>query len=254
MLGKDALRWLLVRIRGVGTVHMQRPLIRHGDHVLRLLLVLATPLPPVALHAQESARVFARMPAPPTDDRAYFAARVGDTLSEATQADDARYAFVKVNASTLLGIPGVAYEVELSDRTSFNLDATASLWGSVNGAPFLFFTVIPEWQVHSRSGRVGWYAGAHLGASIYRLQKWNYWGTRLYQEGYSTLLGGTIGYKRLLPSKLLLDIYIGGGSQHGRYRGFDGATGVQYAGTERLDESREWLPYRVGLMLGYRIR
>ncbi len=163
-------------------------------------------------------------------------------------------AYVKFNASTLLGIPGVAYEVALTDRTSFNLDATASLWRSVRGAPFQFLTIIPEWQIHSRGRRVGFYGGVHLGASIYRLQKWNYWGTRLYQEGYSTLLGATIGYKRQLSSTVMLDAYVGGGSQHGRYRGFNGATGQQYAGIDRLDESREWLPYRVGLMIGHRVR
>lgn len=163
-------------------------------------------------------------------------------------------AYIKLNASTLLGIPGVAYEVSLTDRTSFNLDATASLWRSVRGAPFEFLTILPEWQIHSRSQRLGFYGGVHLGATIYRLQKWNYRGTRLYQEGYSTLLGGTVGYKRQLTPALLLDAYIGGGSQHGRYRGYDGATGAQYAGEDRLDESREWLPYRLGLMLGYRVR
>lgn len=163
-------------------------------------------------------------------------------------------AYLKVNASTLVGIPGVAYEVALTDRTSFNLDATASLWRSIRGTPFQFLTIIPEWQIHARSQRVGVYGGVHLGASIYRLQKWNYWGTRLYQEGYSTLLGATIGYKRALRPTVLLDVYLGGGSQHGRYRGYDEATGQQYAGVDRLDESREWLPYRVGFMIGYRVR
>ena len=176
------------------------------------------------------------------------------TVSDTAAPDVRRQAFIKANATTLLGIPGVAYEVELTDRTSFNLDATASLWRSINGAPFQFITILPEWQWHSRSGRVGWYGGVHLGASVYRLQKWNYWGTRRYQEGYSTLLGATVGYKRMLRPRLKLDVFVGGGNQHGRYRGYDGATGEQYAGVERLDESREWLPYRVGIMIGYRVR
>ena len=194
----------------------------------------------LALVALVTARLAAQNPGPATqsvDDRGHEA-----------------QAYIKLNASTLIGIPGVAYEVALTDRTSFNLDATASLWRSVRGAPFQFLTIIPEWQIHSRRHRVGFYGGVHLGASIYRLQKWNYWGTRLYQEGYSTLLGATIGYKRLLSPALMLDAYVGGGSQHGRYRGYNGATGEQYAGVERLDESREWLPYRLGLMIGYRVR
>ncbi len=170
------------------------------------------------------------------------------------RVSDQSRALIKLNATALIGIPGVAYETALTDRTSFNIDATASLWRSVRGAPFQFLTIIPEWQIHSRSGRVGYYGGVHLGASVYRLQKWNYWGTQLYQEGYSTLLGATIGYKRALSASLLLDVFVGGGSQHGRYRGYDGATGEQYAGGDRLDESREWLPYRAGVMLGYRLR
>lgn len=161
---------------------------------------------------------------------------------------------LKLNASALIGIPGIAYERALTDRTSFNIDATASLWRSVRGAPFQFLTIIPEWQIHSRRERLGYYAGIHLGASVYRLQKWNYWGTRLYQEGYSTLLGATIGYKSKLTESLILDAFVGGGSQHGRYRGYDGATGEVYAGADRLDESREWLPYRAGIMIGYHLR
>lgn len=164
--------------------------------------------------------------------------------------DSTRRSLLKLNASTLLGIPGVAYERRLTPRTSFNLDVTGSPWRSIRGAPFEFLLIIPEWQLHSRDGRLGWYGGVHLGGAVYRIQKWNYRGSKRYQEGFSTLLGGTFGHKRLLRPNVLLDLFIGGGSQHGRYRGYDSATGEQYAGVGQLDESREWVPYRAGVMFG----
>ena len=168
--------------------------------------------------------------------------------------DGSRPAHVKVNASTLLGVPGIAYEVAVNDHLSFNVDATASLWRSIDHAPYLFVMVLPEWQLHARPGRLGYYAGVHSGLTVYRLQKWNYRGTRKYQQGYSTLIGVSVGYKRVLRDRWLLDAFVGGGNQFGRYRGYDGATGEQYTGFDELDESREWLPYRLGLMFSYRVR
>lgn len=185
---------------------------------------------------------------------AQLAAQNAQSSAENVSGEPGRAAIIKVNASTLVGIPGIAYEIALTDRTSLNIDATASVWRSVRGVPFQFLTIVPEWQLHSRSERSAWYGGVHLGAAIYRLQKWDYWGSRRYQEGFSTLLGATIGYKRALSSSLMFDAYLGGGSQHGRYRGYDAETGELYAGADRLDESREWLPYRVGLMIGYKLR
>ncbi len=228
-------QWALARVPGVVIAHMLRSGLSIAHHAKRFVAHAAAfaALITVPLAAQDSGK-----------------ARV-DTVTSSRVKHDA--AHIKLNASTLLGIPGVAYERALTDRTSFNLDVTASLWRSLRGAPFEFLTVIPEWQIHSRPNRLGWYAGVHLGASIFRLQKWNYWGSTRYQEGYSTLLGGTVGYKRALNRTLVLDAYLGGGSQHGRYRGYDRVTREQYTGIGRMDESREWLPYRAGVMVGYRL-
>ncbi len=161
---------------------------------------------------------------------------------------------IKANVSALAGVPGVAYEVSVTDRTSFSVDVTASLWRSINNAPYLYVMVLPEWRVYSRSSRQGYYVGAHTGITAYRIQKWNYRGTQRYQEGFSTLLGVTVGHKRNIGDRWMLDAFVGGGNQSGKYRGYDGATGEQYTGQDGWDRSREWLPYRAGIMIGYRLR
>ena len=164
--------------------------------------------------------------------------------------------YVKVNTlSTLIAMPGVAWERPLRhERLTFQLDATASFWHSVDGAPLQFLMIIPEWRLHRRSSRLGPYLGAHLGLAGFRLQKWNYRGTTLYQEGFSFLGGVSVGYKWELSPHWMLDAFVGGGNQQALYKGYDWTTGVRYDSASAWNQSAEWLPYRIGVQLGYRIR
>ncbi len=165
-----------------------------------------------------------------------------------------RPAQIKVNATALVAVPGVAYEIGLGDRAAFNLDATASLWRSIGGVPFHYLMVLPELRYYQRAGHEGFYGGIHVGGSIYRLQKWNYWGTDKYQEGFSRLAGITVGHVAPISPRWTLDAFIGGGNQHGFYRGYVKSTGERYDGDPGLNQSKEWLPYRLGVMFGYRLR
>lgn len=167
--------------------------------------------------------------------------------------------YLKVNTlSALLAMPGVAWERPLQhERFTFQLDATASFWRSVDGAPLQFLMIIPEWRYHTRPSRLGPYLGAHLGVAGFRLQKWSYRGGTAYQEGFSFLGGVSAGYKWQLAPRWLLDAFVGGGNQQSFYKGYDWLTGERYDSsrmTSAWDQSGEWLPYRIGVQLGYRVR
>lgn len=162
--------------------------------------------------------------------------------------------YIKANAATALFlIPNVGVETTLSKHFTFQVDVTASFWKSINNAPFQLVMLTPELRYHFNENTRGFYVGAHLGGSIFKLQKWNYSDTNDYQKGINYFAGATIGYQREISKKLALDFFLGGGTQQAFYKGYDLTTGVRYENVHKYNKSGEWLPYRGGIMLCYKL-
>ena len=53
-----------------------------------------------------------------------------------------------------------------------------------------------------------------------------------------------------------MDLYVGGGSIQSYYKGYHKELGVRYDTdpTRQYNQSGEWLPYRGGIMISYRIK
>lgn len=171
-------------------------------------------------------------------------------VSALTQAQT----YIKTNAVTaFLLIPSVGIETPIGKKFTFQADVTASFWKSVNNAPLQFVIVIPEVRYHFKENTNGFYVGAHLGGSIFKLQKWDYTDTPYYQEGLNYLMGATIGYQFKISEKIALDIFAGGGSQQAFYKGYDAITHERVEHAQKYNKSGEWLPYRGGIMLCYKI-
>lgn len=164
--------------------------------------------------------------------------------------------YIKINAMTaLVLVPNVAIETSIGEKTTFQFDIMASFWESFNGhKPMKFYTFTPEIRYHFKEKYNGLYIGANVGFDIYELQKWNYWGTNKYEDGFGYRLGATIGYNIPINKKLNLDFFVGGGWHQGFYHGYynDGTPG-RYEKAENYNKSGEWLPYRGGVMLSYKI-
>lgn len=176
-------------------------------------------------------------------------------LSVAPAGQGLAQSFVKVNvATTLVGVPGIAYERTLSERVSFQFDATVSPWRSVSGVPAQFAILIPEWRFHPRGVARGIYFGAHAGASVFRLQKWDHRNSDEYQEGAGLLFGATVGYQWRVRRNLIIDAFVGGGTAQSLYKGYSRSTGERYDGAVGWNKSGEWLPYRGGVMLAFPLR
>lgn len=162
--------------------------------------------------------------------------------------------YIKTNAlTTFLLIPSIGIETPVGGKFTFQADVTASFWKSVNGKPFEFVMVIPELRYHFKENTNGFYVGAHLGGTVFNLQKWDYSKTNYYQKGVNYLAGATVGFQKEITKKLALDIFIGGGSQQAFYKGYNGITHVREDVAKKYNKSGEWLPYRGGIMLCYRI-
>jgi len=161
----------------------------------------------------------------------------------------------KVNAlSTLLTVPNIGIETSIGKKATFQLDVTASLWKSIDGKPFEFYIFIPEYRYHFKEKYNGFYIGGHIGATVFNFQKWNYLNTNLYQKGFGYVVGATLGYQKKINEKVVLDCFLGGGNSQGFYKGYNLDTNTRYDEASQWNKSGEFIPYRVGVMVSYRLK
>lgn len=164
--------------------------------------------------------------------------------------------YVKFNGATaLVGVPNIGIETSIGEKLTFSFDVMASFWKSFAGQnPMQFYTFTPEVRYHFKEKYNGWYFGGHIGPDIYKIQKWNYWNTNKYEDGFGYRIGATIGYNFKITEKINLDAFVGGGWHQGFYKGYynDGTPG-RYEKAEKYNKSGEWLPYRGGLMITYKL-
>ena len=162
--------------------------------------------------------------------------------------------YVKVNAmTTLFTIPNVAIETSIGEKSTFQFDVLGSFWKSVDGKPREFYTFTPEYRYHFKEKYNGFYAGAHIGGSVFNFQKWNYLNTDFYEKGIGYFIGSIVGYQVKLNEKFMLDCFVGGGWHQGFYKGYKISTGERYDKAQNYNKSGEWLPYRLGVMVSYEL-
>jgi len=163
--------------------------------------------------------------------------------------------YLKLNAlTTLIGIPQIGIETSICKKLTFQADALGAYWGSVNkaGAPFKTVMVFSELRYHFNHNYKGLYVGGHIGGAIYQLQKWNYWNSDSVQKGESFFLGISVGYQFLIKNRWMIDAFVGGGNQQAHYTGRLMSTGERYEHSS-YNKSGEWLPYRGGVMISYKL-
>lgn len=163
---------------------------------------------------------------------------------------------VKFNTvSALIAVPNIGIETSIGKKMTFEFDTAASFWESINGTPYKIFMVTPEVRYHFKEKFNGFYVGANISFATFKLQKYGYSETNDYQKGFSFFLGTTIGYQWKLNETWGLDLFVGGGHQEASYKLYNLDThervDTYYDGYNR---SGEWLIYRGGLMLTYKIK
>jgi hypothetical protein len=162
--------------------------------------------------------------------------------------------YIKVNAlTTIFTLPHVAIETSIGKKSTFQFDVMASPWKSVNGVPKEFYILIPEYRYHFKDKENGLYVGGHVGATFFNFQKWNYLNTDYYEKGLGYVMGVTVGFKAKINDKFMLDCFVGGGNHQGFYRGYYISTNERYEFVKNYNKSGEWLPYRGGVMVSYKL-
>lgn len=164
--------------------------------------------------------------------------------------------YVKFNAaSALIAIPQIGIETRIGEKWTFQADVLASFWESFNGKPLRVLIVTPEVRYHFTEIDKGFYLGGNISGGTFKLQKYGYKETNDYQQGYNYIIGITAGYNWKINEKFVLDFFIGAGHQEAFYKGYDLTTGERYdTWIHDYNKSGEFIPYRGGIMLAYKIK
>lgn len=179
--------------------------------------------------------------------------------------------YIKANALFLpVGMLNAGIETQLSDKYTFQADIFISPWKSFAGKYAQVYMIGFEGRYYFNQAFKHWYVGANFSAARYILQKWNYWGngpyqyeqdapiynkSDLYQDGFSFMLGAVVGYQFQLSENWNMDLYIGGGMSQDFYKGYHKILGIRYDDpTRNWNRSGEWIPYRGGVMISYKLK
>lgn len=162
--------------------------------------------------------------------------------------------YVKVNAlSTPLGVPNVGIETSIGKKLTFQFDILSSPWKSLGVTPTRFLTITPEVRYFFKEKNNGFYAGLNTGGTLYKFQKWTFLNTDRYESGFGYYFGATLGYQVKINNKFGLDCFLGGGWHQAFYHGYYLSSGERYDGATNWNISGDWLPYRGGVMVSYRL-
>lgn len=178
--------------------------------------------------------------------------------------------FVKANAVFLpVGIVNAGVEYQLSKKLTMQGDIFISPWKSFKGRYLQIYMLGIDTRYYFNQAFQNWYVGFNISGARFIMQKYNYWnGTSqylkggpiyqnsdLYQNGFGLFFGATAGYQYKINDRLNLDFYLSAGSVQSFYKGFHKVTGERYdpQSNREFNRSGEWLPYRGGLMVSYRL-
>ncbi|TDD97985.1 DUF3575 domain-containing protein [Flavobacterium cellulosilyticum] len=162
--------------------------------------------------------------------------------------------YIKVNAfTTLLTIPNVGLETSIGKKSTLQFDVLTSFWKDLQGVPMEFYSFTSEYRYHFHENYNGFYLGGHIGFSSFNLQKWQYIHSNYAEKGIGYFMGATIGFQKKINNRFMLDCFVGGGSHQAFYKGYAISTGERVDKAEHYNKSGEWLPYRGGVMVSYRI-
>lgn len=182
----------------------------------------------------------------------------------------AKKIYVKANALFLpIGILNAGVEYQLKEKITLQGDVFISPWKSFAGKYMQIYMLGFDARYYFKEAFKHWYVGANISGARYIAQKWNYWSDEpyqytsespiyiksdLYQDGFSFMLGATVGYQFQLNDRWNMDLYIGGGTSQGFYKGYHKELGIRYDDASRKrNRSGEWIPYRGGIMIGYKL-
>lgn len=185
-------------------------------------------------------------------------------------SESSKNVYVKANALFLpLGMLNAGVEYQLKEKVTVQAEVFISPWKSFAGKYAQVYMVGFDGRYYFKEAFKHWYLGVNLSGARYIIQKYNYWSdgpfqytedspiykaSDLYQNGYSIMLGATAGYQFQLSERWNMDLYLGLGTVQSFYKGYHKELGIRYDDDGRTwNKSGEFLPYRGGIMIAYKL-
>lgn len=172
-------------------------------------------------------------------------------------SQDASALYVKGNILLApIGILNAGLEYQLAPKYTLQGDFLISPWKSFAGRHAQIYMANAEGRYYFKEAFSKWYIGANVGGAAFDLTKWEYTGTHKFQRGFNFLVGASVGYQLKIKESVNLDFYLGAGTVQSFYHGYEEVDGqlVRYEDASGLNRSGEFLPYRGGIMLSYKLK
>lgn len=193
---------------------------------------------------------------------------------DSTYVFDPSRVAVKMNASTLVGLPNLALEAKMCKYATVQLECLGSFYGKNffgTGHPFTVAAVWSEFRYYPQEAYHGFYIGMHAGFGVYRLSKsviplMHYpdnSNEQAFHAGQCLMVGFAGGYCFQLSKHWSMELSWSGGWQGSMYCAVnpDLSTGQRHGSTAMLYDasylswngSGEWLPlYKGGILVTYK--
>lgn len=174
------------------------------------------------------------------------------TILTATHAQT----YIKLNgAMAAIGIVNPAVEVKLTEKFTFQMDATVSPWHKyIHDAPFVVVMGALGSHWYPKGSFNGFYLGPTIAFASFKMQRPDYWDTNFVQYGAGIFYGLDLGYV-FKHKNWSFEPFIAYGWELSHYEGYDIVNGNRYdqgSYPGELNASSEWIPFKGGLMIGYR--
>ena len=169
---------------------------------------------------------------------------------------DSKKLYAKGNALFLpVGMLNVGLEYRLSSKYSLQGDVFVSPWKSFAGKHAQVYMGHLEGRYYFDEVFKKWYFGVNAGAGVFDVNKWNHFAYERFQRGYNFMLGAVVGYQFQWKDRWNIDVFLGGGTVQSYYHGYEEVPPnfIRYDGAEKWNKSGEFLPYRGGIMIAYKI-
>ena len=178
--------------------------------------------------------------------------------------------YLKANALFLpIGILNAGVEYQLKEKVTVQADVFISPWKSFAGKNLQVYMLGLEGRYYFKEAFQHWYVGGNISAARFIIQKYYFTGDGygqysadspiyktkdLYQDGFTFILGATVGYQFQLADRWNMDLYLGAGSSQAFYKGYHKELGIRYDDDGRQwNKSGEFVPYRGGVMIAYKL-
>ena len=163
--------------------------------------------------------------------------------------------YIKGNAVLLpIGMYNGALEAKINDKITIQPEFFVSPWKRFLGKRFQVYYISGEGRYYFKESFNGFYVGGNVGIAFFDIKKWNYLDSTKYQRGYTFLLGATVGYQYKISENWNADFFLGGGTSQGFYHGYNEVDGERYEGGTPWNRSGEWIPYKGGIMISYKLK